>query len=411
MKHLKIGILREEKVPADNRVPLSPEQCKAIQKQYPQVSLVVQPSPLRCIPDSAYLEQGITLQEDLSDCDLLMGVKEVPVTRLIGGKKYLFFSHTIKKQPHNRKLLQAILDKNIHLIDYEVLTDAQGLRVIAFGRWAGVVGAHNGIMAWGKRTGAFDLKQMHKYRTFQQAKEAYAQLPIAQSPMRIVLTGTGRVSNGAAETLDAMGIVKISPREFLQEPFPPYAVYTQLGCKDYVRHRVNGQHFQVQDFYQNPQHFESSFAPYTYRANVMINGIFWDSRAPRFFSLEDLKAEQFSIRTIADISCDIDGSVPCTLFASTIANPVFGYNPYTGKAEAPYTEEVIDLMSIDNLPSELPIDASVSFGEQFINSVLPELLGERNTGMIKRASIAKDGHLGADFEYLSDYVQVSKSFS
>lgn len=399
---MKIGIIREGKVPPDSRVLFTPEQCIALQKKY-KVQFFVQPSSGRCLSDDLYAEAGITLQEDVSDCDVLMGIKEVPKDQLIPNKKYFFFSHTIKKQPYNRALLQQIIKKNITLYDYEVLTNEKKKRVIAFGRFAGIVGAHNGMMTYGNRTGAFALEQMHKYDDYAAAIAYYKTLSFPK--MKIVVTGMGRVANGAAEVLDQMEIKKVSPQDFLVKDYDE-AVYTQLDCIDYAVPKDVNKAFELMDFFANPQAYKSIFEPYTNVADLMVNGIYWANEAPAFFSKKDMKQADFSIKVIADVTCDIApvASIPSTLFATTIAEPVFGYDPQTESAVKPYQNHTIDMMTIDNLPNELPKDASKSFGEQFAENVIEELLGIKDTGMLERAMIASNGALGPHFQYLTDYV-------
>lgn len=399
---MKIGIIREGKVPPDSRVLFTPEQCVMLQEQY-NIQFIVQPSTGRCLADHLYEDAGITLQEDVSDCDVLMGIKEVPKDQLIPNKSYFFFSHTIKAQPYNRALLQKILQENITLMDYEVLTNEQKQRVIAFGRFAGIVGAHNGMMTYANRTKTFELKQMHQYDDYATAITYYKTLSFPK--MKIVITGTGRVANGAAEVLDHMNIKKVAPQDFLTQDYDE-AVYTQLSCNHYVAPKDANQPFETNDFFQNPQKYQSIFAPYTKVADLMINGIYWANEAPAFFSKEDMKQADFKIKVIADVTCDIApvASIPSTLFASTIADPVFGYDPQKEEAVAPYQAHTIDMMTIDNLPNELPKDASKSFGEQFMANVIEELLELKNTGMLERATIAKAGKLGPHFQYLTDYV-------
>lgn len=419
---MKIGIIREGKTPPDSRVPLTPKQCAAIQEKYPEVSFIIEPSPSRCISDEEYRAAGLKVDADLSESEVMMGVKEVPIEQLVANKTYFFFSHTIKEQPYNRKLLQAVLEKNIRLADYEVLTNAKGQRVIAFGRFAGIAGAHNGLMTYGERTKAYELPQMVKFKDFAEAKAYYKTLKFPA--MKVVLTGGGRVANGAAEVLEHAGIKRVSPQDFLAKKYN-HAVFTQLDCKDYVTKKLSSEQWQewqdnkhrgmskpvnpfdLQDFFANPQNYESKFAPYTKVADLMINGIYWDNQAPQFFTAEDMAKDDFNIQVIADVTCDIapTASIPSTLFASTIANPVFGYDPYEKKAVEPYQGSGIDMMTIDNLPNEMPRDASLSFGEQFMENVLDELLGKKNTGMIERASIAIKGELGPHFQYLKDYVK------
>jgi saccharopine dehydrogenase (NAD+, L-lysine-forming) len=399
---MKLGIIREGKVPPDSRVLFTPEQCVALQEKY-DIQFVVQPSPGRCLPDEAYRAAGITVQEDIADCEVFMGIKEVPEDQLVANKKYFFFSHTIKAQPYNKELLQKVLKENITLFDYEVLTNDKKQRVIAFGRFAGIVGAHNGMMTYGNRTKAFDLEQMHKYDDYAAAIAYYKTLSFPK--MKIVVTGTGRVANGAAEVFDYMEIKKVSPQDFLTKEYEE-AVYTQLDCVDYAAPKDSNKAFELMDFFKNPTEYKSIFAPYTKVADVLVNGIYWANEAPAFFSKEDMKTEDFSIKVIADVTCDIApvASIPSTLFATTIAKPVFGYDPATESAIAPYQAHTVDMMTIDNLPNELPKDASKSFGMQFTEHVIEELLGLKDTGMLERSMIANKGQLGPCFQYLTDYV-------
>ncbi|MCB0662354.1 MAG: alanine dehydrogenase [Saprospiraceae bacterium] len=397
---MKIGIIREGKNPPDSRVPLTPEQCAFIRQQ--GIDLVVQPSPNRCYSDAEYIDAGVPLQDDMDDCDVLMGVKEVPVDLLLAGKTYFFFSHTIKEQAYNRKLLREILEKNIRLIDYEVLTDDKGVRVIAFGKFAGMVGAHNALWTYGKRTGAFSLPRMKDLHDYAAAREVYKAM---QWPaIKIVLTGTGRVGKGSALVLDDMGIKKVSPEEFLTKEFSE-AVYTQLKCNDYVA-RKDDKPFVHNDFYAHPKEFKSTFAPYFQQADIMINGIYWDNDAPAFFTVEEMQSKDFKIEVIADVTCDIApvSSIPSTLKASTIADPVFGFDPTTGEETQPYQDEMVDMMTIDNLPNELSRDASEAFGKQFLSFVFEELRSPESSKLLERATITRDGHLTERYAYLQGFV-------
>ena len=397
---MKIGIIREGKTPPDSRVPLTPKQCAYLIKEK-NIDITVQPSPKRCFPDENYLGLGIPMSEDLSDCDVLMGVKEVPIDQLKSDKTYFFFSHTIKEQSYNRNLLQAIVEKNIRLIDYEVLTNDKGQRLIAFGKFAGMVGAHNGIMTYGTRTGLYTLKRMKDCLDYEEATFIYKKLQLPA--IRIVLTGSGRVGKGAALVLNDMGIQRVSPEDYLNKTFD-HAVYTQLNGDSYAQ-RKDGSPYDKNTFYGQPGLFESCFGPYARSSDIMINGIYWDNDAPAFFSLKDMRSPDFSIKVIADVTCDIApiSSIPSTLKASTIANPVFGFNPETEQEDLPYQDKVVDMMTIDNLPNELPRDASKAFGEQFINDILDELLNE-NSDVIKRASVTENGDLGSHFEYMRNYL-------
>ena len=398
---MKIGIIREGKIPPDSRVPLIPEQCAHIIKEYP-VEIKIMPSPNRCYKNEEYEALSLSMDADMASCDVLMGVKEVPIDLLIPNKTYFFFSHTIKKQSYNRKLLKAVVEKNIRLLDYETLTNDKGQRLIAFGYFAGMVGAHNGILTYGRRTKKYELKRMKDCYDYAEATAIYQSLSLP--PMKIVLTGMGRVASGAAKVLTDMGVRKVSPSAYLSESFDE-AVFTQLDCKDYAA-RKDGSDFDLQHFFKNPKDYKSIFAPYTKVSDVMINGIYWDNSAPQFFTKEEMKAADFSIRVIADVTCDIApvSSIPSTLKASTIADPIFGYYPKTEQLATPHQDSVVDMMTVDNLPNELPRDASKAFGDQFIEHILGELLKE-NSAVIERATVAANGDLGSHFEYLRDYLE------
>ncbi len=400
---MKVGIIREEKNPPDSRVPLTPEQCQYLMQNNQDLDIFIQSSEKRCFSDSEYKEKNICVLEDVNNCDILLGVKEVPINSLIPNKTYLFFSHTHKKQPYNRKLLQTILQKKIHLIDYECLCDNEGKRVIAFGHWAGVVGAHNAILAWGKRQQTFDLKPMHQCHDFAEAKTYYNNNLLLPN-FKIVITGDGRVSNGAATVLNLMNIKKVSPQDFLTQEFSE-PVYTQLSVKDmYAKKEENI--FNESDYYEHPEKYYSIFEPYTKVSNIMINGIYWEKKVPIFFTKDDMKKDDFKIKVIADVTCDIapNASIPCTIRSSTIENPIYGYDPNLETEIKPFQPESIDIMAVDNLPNELPRDASEDFGNQLIERVWDELK-KTDSKMINEATITINGQLNKPYEYLQDFVQ------
>lgn len=397
---VKIGIIREGKIPPDARTPLTPEQCAEAQVELP-LRIVAQPSPIRSFKDEEFRAHGIHLQEDLSDCDVLLGVKEVPIDQLIPNKTYLFFSHTIKKQPHNRPLLRAILEKNIRLIDYEALTDERGERLIAFGFYAGIVGAHNALWTYGRRSGQFALPRLCESHDYAAVLELYEKLRLP--PLRIVLTGGGRVASGAAKNLRDMRIRQVAPAAFLEQDYAE-PVFTQLHAHDYVAHR-DARPFDKKHFYAHPEEYVSTFAPFYRRADIFINGIFYDKKAPRFFSREEMCGPDFRVGIIADVTCDLmpGSSVPSTIRASTIAEPVYGFDPQSGQESAPHVPGSVDVMAIDNLPSELPRDASAFFGRQLLEKILPELLLGRDSAVMRRGMITENGQLTPEFAYLADY--------
>lgn len=399
MQKMKIGVLREEKNPPDKRVPLTPLICSELTRRYPNLDIVVQPSKIRCYSDDEYTSFGVTLQEDLSDCDVLMGVKEVPVGNLIPGKKYFFFSHTIKKQAHNKKLMQALIAKKIQMIDYETLTDKNGNRIIGFGRYAGVVGAYNGILGYGLKYDLFRLKPAHLCRDRAEMEEELKRVKLPN--IKIALTGGGRVANGVIETLSALRIRKVTSEEFLNMSFRE-PVYCQLNPRDYVE-RKDDHNFDLNDFFTHPEHFISKFTEYTKVTDLYLSAHYWDPRSPKMFTKEDIGAKDFHISVIADITCDIDGSVPTTIRASSINAPFYGYNIKNHHEDLPFNKDTICIMAVDNLPCELPRDASDDFGKDLTERVLPFIFGEDADQVIGRASICKDGKLTKPFEYLSDY--------
>lgn len=366
------------------------------------VRILVQPSPVRSYKDEEYAALGIPVQEDLSEAAVLLGVKEVPKSALIPKKTYLFFSHTIKKQPYNRELLKKILALGIKLVDYEVITDPAGVRLIAFGYYAGIVGAHNSLWAFGERSKAFSLPRMYQCHDYAAVKAHYQQLVLPA--LRIVVTGSGRVAAGAIQNLLDMGIRQVSPKAFLSSSFN-VPVFTQLSAAEYVR-RKDGQPFHKQDFYLDGSAFERNFAAYAKQADIFINCIYYDPKAPAFFTVEEMQQPDFKIQVIGDVTCDImpGASVPSTVRPSTILDPLYSFNPHTLQSGPPHQSGAIDVMAIDNLPSELPRDASAFFGQQLIEKVLPELLQLSNSGAIERGTIAENGQLGPHFQYLKAYV-------
>ncbi|MGK2863855.1 MAG: NAD(P)-dependent oxidoreductase [Chitinophagaceae bacterium] len=396
----RIGLIKEGKVPADNRVALTPAQCKWIHKNSSQVKIIVQPSENRCFSDKEYLSAGVELSNDLNECDFLMGIKEVPVDQLIPGKTYLFFSHTRKKQPYNQKLLRAILDKDIRLIDYECLEHDDGQRIIGFGFFAGVVGAHNGIMAYGKRTGLFQLDRVYKQRSFRELIHNYFGLRLPN--VKIVVAGSGRVAHGLLEIMNLMGIHEVEPDDYLVRRFS-YPVYTQLKGADLYMHRLTGKYSRI-EFHEHPEEYTCKFLPYASQTDILLNGIYWTQEVPRLFEKEDVKADDFIIQTIADITDDVDGSVPINAGDHTIEDPIYGIDKTTLKKTAPYLPNSIDIMAVGNLPNELPRDASRYFGEQLIKYVLDDLV-KGGSVIIERATMVKDGELTNPYTYLKDYAE------
>ncbi|MEO8109078.1 MAG: NAD(P)-dependent oxidoreductase [Ginsengibacter sp.] len=397
---LKLGLIKEGKIPADNRVALTPAQCKWIQENM-NIRVVVQHCESRCYKDKEYANEGIEVKEDVTDCDVLLGIKEVPVDMLIPEKTYLFFSHTKKMQPYNQKLLQNIISKKITLIDYECLEHEDGTRIIGFGFFAGVVGAHNGIMAYGNRTGNFSLARVYKQKNFQQLIHTYFGLKIPI--IKIAVTGSGRVAHGILEIMNLMEIHEAEPEEYLTEKFS-YPVYVHLKGIDLYKHKLTGKYSRI-GFHEHPENFECLFSKYISKTDILMNGVYWEEKIPRLFEMDDLKREDFSINTIADISDDHNGSVPCNLGDGTIENPVYGINKLTGHVTEPYIDGSVDVMAVGNLPNELPRDASRYFGEQLIKYILKDLING-GSHLLKHATIVKQGNLTEDYAYMKEYAAI-----
>ena len=399
---LSIGLIREGKNPPDKRVPLTPKKCVEAMAAFPGLQIVVQSSPIRSYADQEYRDLGLEVRDDISACDILMGVKEVPTDQLISHKTYLFFSHTVKKQPANRQLLREVLNKGITLIDYELLTNAAGERIVAFGRYAGIVGAYNGLLTYGRKHGLYNLKPAWQCVDMDDMQEEF--FKVKKLPgIKMAVTGSGRVAQGALEVLDRMGIRQVSVYDFLYLDFNE-PVYAQLRSSDYNRRR-DGRVWDTRNFHQHPEEFESTFGKFLPVTDLLIACAYWHPAAPLLFSEADTRRSDFRINTIADVTCDVNGSIPTTKRSSTIAEPAFDYDPTTGALEPAYSRPAnITEMAVDNLPCELPRNASRDFGRQLIDMVLPHLLANDAEDVIARATITKGGQLTECYQYLADYV-------
>ena len=398
---MKFGIIKERKNPPDRRVVFSPQKLQEFQQQFPEATIVVESSDIRVFSDEAYAKAGFEITNDLSDCDVLIGVKEVPIAALIPNKKYFFFSHTIKKQPYNRVLLQAILEKNITLYDHEVITDNKGNRLIGFGRYAGLVGTYNGFRALGIKEDAFALP---KAESLADLPALIDQLNAIKLPaIKILLTGSGKVARGAKEILDAMNIREVAISEYLTTSYNE-PVYCTIDVLDYNK-RKDGQVLTNSDFYNNPSAYVSNFMRFAEVTDYFIAGHFFGEGSPYLFTREDAKSDQFNIHLVADISCDIDGPVASTLRASTIADPIYGYDPETASEVAYTSPGAITVMAVDNLPCELPKDASDGFGDLFLTHVIPAFFNGDKDGILDRAAMTNAHRLRPRYEYLQNYVE------
>ena len=396
---IKIGLIKEGKIPADARVALTPAQCKWIRTNRPDLKVIVQQSDNRCFTDKEYLAAGVEVKENIDECDIMLGIKEVPINMLIPNKTYLFFSHTKKLQPYNQKLLQAIIQKNITLIDYECLEHEDGTRIIGFGFFAGIVGAHNGMMAYGKKTGAYNLERVNSGKNLQHLIHTYFGLKLP--PVKIAVTGSGRVAHGVLEIMNLMGIYEVEPEDYVEKEYV-YPVYVHLKGANLYEHKMD-KSYNRKDFHENAENYNSKFAEYIPHTYILMNGIYWEKKIPRLFELLDMQKDNFRITTIADITDDMGGSVPCNIGDSTIADPIYGVDKNTFLRTAPFLQNSVDVMAVGNLPNELPRDASRYFGEQLLKYVFTDLFSEEKTRLIAHATIVKKGKLNDGYEYMEEY--------
>jgi saccharopine dehydrogenase (NAD+, L-lysine-forming) len=397
---MKIGVLKEEKIPADKRVPLTPKQCRQLLDTYHDIKISVKSSAIRCFSDAMYIAEGITIVDDLSDCDVLIGVKEVPKESLIANKTYLYFSHTIKEQSYNRGLLLKMIELNISMVDYEVLRNKQGNRLLGFGRYAGIVGAYNGFLTYGLKSGKYNLKAAHNCEDRIEMESEMSKIKLSNE--KFIVTGNGRVGNGIMEIMEESNIREVSKSDFLTKTFNE-AVFVHLNFMDY-NVKKDGSSAVKQEFYNNPELFKSSFMDYAIHADVFIAGHYYSSGSPYLFTREEAKSPDFNLKVVADVSCDINGPVACTIKPSTIANPIYGYDKQTEQEVDFRNESAIAVMSVDNLPCELPKDASEDFGNEMLNEIISFLIISDDEQIIANATICKAGDLTPNFEYLRNYV-------
>ena len=396
---MKIGIIKEYKSPPDKRVVFSPEKCIETIKKFPEIEFFVEKSEIRCFSDSEYELLNIQTVSDLSHCDVLIGVKEVPVNKLINDKKYFFFSHTIKKQPYNKKLLQEILSRNIDLYDHETIVDKSNNRLIGFGYYAGVIGAYNGLRAYGLKTNSFELPKAINLKDRKEFNDTLNNLSLTN--IKILLSGKGRVGSGTKQVLDFLKIKEVSPHDFIYNNYNE-AVYSNIDVLDYnFSDTIENT---VSNFYKFPEKFVSTFSKFSSVADIYFAGHYHNPSAPKLITLQNIKKFDFNIKVIADISCDIDGPIASTIRPSTIENPIYGFHKSNVKECDFLDENSIAVMAVDNLPCELPRDASKMFGDMFLEYVIPSFFNNDKDDILVNSQITSNGQLTPRFKYLSDYI-------
>ena len=404
----KIAIIRESRSD-DRRTPLVPIHIKELLSTFPGISITVQPSKHRCFSNQEYEEQGAIINEDLSNCDLILGVKEIEPDLLMPFKSYIFFSHTSKIQTDNsgatqgtpgmdkKELLQEILNKNITLIDYENIRDDHNRRYLGFGRFAGIVGCYNSLNLYLETLGQKPMPRAHELNSYEKLKDSIGKRDFRNA--RIIITGDGRVARGSLEFLEFANIQKVLPDEYLQNNNSS-AIFCNLPTSAYVSNK-NGSIFDLQNFINSPEMYISVLNKYMPSTNMLISSHYWDPKSPRLFEKKDIEKNN-NLKVIGDITCDVNGSIPTTSRSSTIIDPYYYVDRITMQ-EINQHDQALAVMAVDNLPSELPKDSSKEFGDGILKEVLPYIL-EKDDGRIKRATITENGYFLPSYKYLTNYI-------
>jgi alpha-aminoadipic semialdehyde synthase len=431
----RIGIRREDKNEWETRVPLTPLQVKALQDQ--GLAISVQSSPVRTFADQQYQELGATVTENLGDCKVVIAVKEMPLDFFEPGKTYMFFSHVIKGQDYNMPMLQRLIDRGCTLIDYEVITDDAGRRLVFFGRHAGLAGMIDSLWAFGKRleseghqTPFCKIKLAHQYDNLEDAKTQIAgigdeirakNLPDVLTPLVCGFTGYGNVSLGAQEIFDLLPSEEISPKELasLAERETVHGkLYKVVFKEEHLAEPLEPGHtFKLQDYYDHPEKYRSQFEQHLPHLSLLINCIYWTPAYPRLVTIDYLKrafgnGQQPTLRVIGDISCDVGGSIECMLKVTEPGNPVYVYDPIAEKMVDGWLGQGPVIMAVDNLPCELPQESSEFFG-QVLSPFVPALAAADFSrpfvelelpNEILRAVILYQGKLTPKFQYLQEHL-------
>ena len=399
---MNLALIKETKTPVDNRVALSPKQVAELNRQYPQHRIVVQASGIRAFSDDEYRAEGVEVVDDVRDCDILFGVKEAKIESLIPNKCYFFFGHVAKMQEYNRPLLQALIQKHITFCDYEYLVDDNGVRVCSFGWWGGVVGVYYTLRGYGLKHGLYELPTPDRRFTLDRLLQSLKGVPLPK--VKLLVTGAGRVSQGAQYVLENIGAHKMTEEEYLSE-LPIETLSYCVADADRLVKRKDGTAFSWEDFTHNPEEYVSDFMRWAKKTDVLVCAHFWNPEAPAYLSEEDLRDKEMRIRMIGDVTCDIKGSVKSTIRPSTHDDPYYDYNLMTEHEEPAFTSENnITVMAVDTCPNALPMDTSEYFGTMLKEYVIEPLLKGEPSEVINRSMILKDGNLTPKFSYLKNFL-------
>jgi len=430
-----IGIRREDKNVWERRAPLTPTHVRALTSQ--GIGVTVQRSPIRAFSDEEYAAAGAIVSDDLSPCPVIFAIKEIPDVLLERGKTYVFFSHTIKGQPHNMPALRRLLDLECTLIDYEPITDEQGRRLMGFGRYAGFAGMIETLWALGQRLAwegipnPFEcVKHAYEYANVKHATAALGEIgrsigergyAHSLAPIIVGFLGYGNVSRGAQQALDALGCVDtVAPADLAAYATRESAANRRVAKVVFREEHTVGRAatacspFDLQHYFAHPQEYESIFEQHLDHLTVLINGIFWTDRCPRLFTADDAERlytkGQPKLRVIGDISCDLRGGVEITQKATSPDVPAFVYDPCTREIHDGVAGRGPVVMAVDNLPCEFPHEASTDFADALVPLVPAIAAADYRADFgalalpsaVKRAVIAHRGALTQAYGYLTE---------
>ncbi len=428
----KIGIIGEHK-PGEARIPLTPAQIQQLKIENPQLSISVQPSEQRKFQDAEFSSLGIDMPADLKAADLVMAVKEIAIKDIHSQQAYLYFSHTIKGQNYNMPMLQHILDVGATLLDYELISDEHDRRLVFFGRHAGLAGMVNSLWSYGERQKVlgvdspfFKIKQAQDYKDLAEIKSSLKDLApeitawLAGKPALVVgITGYGNVAKGAQEILDILPLVELSADDLLSVDLSDYSgkivkvVFKEIDMFETIDRSSS---FELQDYFDHPEKYQSKFNTYLNKMNILVSCIYWDTPYPRLITLDEIKAhyaESPSLLVVGDITCDIDGAIQFNSGSTLSPDPVYVYDPETGEKTMGFQGNGVLLMAVDNLPTELPREASEAFGEALLPFVpamgacdYSKPFEELDLPLeVKKAVIAHGGQLTPDYKYIEKYLK------
>ena len=413
--YFTISIIKEARVD-ENRTPLVPSQIQTLISNFPNLKILVQPSKNRCFKDEDYSKAGAKIEEDISQSDIIFGIKEVEISKLIENKTYLFFSHTSKVRNDNsqtaqdaaiiykKKLLKEVLKRKITLIDYENIREESkdAYRYLGFGRFAGIVGCYNTLNLYLKLQKKQPLPRAFEINSYKKIQELISKQNF--NKLKILQTGKGNVAKGSMEILKHANIKQISLNDFLNKKYDE-AVFCNISLREHVE-RNDGKDSSYQDFMLNPLKYKSKATNYLRNTDMLITGHFWDPKFPKLFSLNQI-SEFKKLKIIGDITCDVNGSIPTTIRSTSIAKPYYSIDINSMK-EIDLCNKGIAVMAVDNLPSELPREASEEFGNSIMSEVLPYLIN-KDDGRINRATTASKGKFCPLYSYLENFISTSGS--